>query len=330
MSVQFEDYYKVLGVSRDASQDEIRTEFRKLARKYHPDVSKDKEAGEEKFKQINEAYEVLGDAKKRKKYDRLGKNWEHGQDFSDFGGAGGAGAGNPFGGAGGGGSQSFHFDGSTGFSDFFESMFGQRTTGGGADPFGGAYGQAAHSSRPAKGADIEADLLVTLDEVMNGASRQLQLNRPDETGESKKSTIRVTIPKGVGQGQNIRLSGLGQPGHHGGPAGDLYLKARLARHPEYHLRGSDLIHDLKLAPWEAALGAELPVPTPHGKVKLKIPAGTQPDTEMRLRGKGLAKGADDHGDLYIAIDVITPSDLRDEAKEKWQALADASDFDPRA
>ncbi len=329
MSVQFEDYYKVLGVSRDASQDEIRKAFRKLARKYHPDVSEDKEAGEEKFKQINEAYEVLGDAEKRKKYDRLGANWKQGQDFS------GGGGGNPFGGGFGGGgrgrSQSFQFDGSTGFSDFFESMFGQRTAGGGGgtDPFGGAYGQAPRSPRPAKGADIEADLLVTLDEVMNGATRQLQLNRPDEDGELKKSTVRVNIPKGVSQGQNIRLAGLGQPGYHGGSAGDLYLKARFARHPEYRLRGSDLIHDLELAPWEAALGAELPVPTPHGRVKLKIPAGTQPDTEMRLRGKGLAKGTDDHGDLYIAISVVIPSELSDEAKEKWQALADASDFDPR-
>ncbi len=329
MSVQFEDYYKVLGVSRDASQDDIRKAFRKLARKYHPDVSEDKEAGEEKFKQVNEAYEVLGDAEKRKKYDRLGANWKQGQDFSGFGGGGG---GNPFaGGFGGGGrgSQEFHFDGSTGFSDFFESMFGQRAAGGG-DPFGAAYGQAPRSPRPAKGTDIEADLLVTLDEVMNGATRQLQLNRPDESGETKNSTVRVTIPKGVSQGQNIRLAGLGQPGYHGGPAGDLYLKARYARHPEYHLRGSDLIHDLELAPWEAALGTELPVPTPHGKVKLKIPAGTQPGTDMRLRGKGLAKGADDHGDLYIAINVVIPGELSDDDRVLWQALADASDFDPRA
>ena len=329
MSVQFEDYYKVLGVSRDASQDDIRKAFRKLARKYHPDVSEDKEAGEEKFKQVNEAYEVLGDAEKRKKYDRLGANWKQGQDFSGFGGGGG---GNPFaGGFGGGGrgSQEFHFDGSTGFSDFFESMFGQRAAGGG-DPFGAAYGQAPRSPRPAKGTDIEADLLVTLDEVMNGATRQLQLNRPDESGETKNSTVRVTIPKGVSQGQNIRLAGLGQPGYHGGPAGDLYLKARYARHPEYHLRGSDLIHDLELAPWEAALGTELPVPTPHGKVKWKIPAGTQPGTDMRLRGKGLAKGADDHGDLYIAINVVIPGELSDDDRVLWQALADASDFDPRA
>jgi len=326
MSVQFEDYYKVLGVSRDASQDEIRTAFRKLARKYHPDVSEDKEAGEEKFKQINEAYEVLGDADKRKKYDRLGANWQHGQDFSGFAG-GGAGRGNPFGG--GGGSQSFHFDGSTGFSDFFESMFGQRAAGG-ADPFGSAYGQAPRSPRPARGADIEADLLVTLDEVMNGASRQLQLNRPDENGEPRKRTVKVAIPRGVSQGQNIRLAGLGQPGHHGGTAGDLYLKARFARHPEYRLRGSDLIHDLELAPWEAALGTELPVPTPHGKVKLKIPAATQPGTEMRLRGKGLANGADNHGDLYIAINVAIPGELSDDDRVLWQALADASEFDPRA
>lgn len=326
MAVQFEDYYEVLGVDRSASQDEIRKAFRKLARKYHPDVTEDKTGGEEKFKQINEAYEVLGDPENRRKYDQLGANWKQGQDFSGFGGA--AGGGSPFGGGGG---QSFHFGGSTGFSDFFESLFGQRSAGGpGGDPFADAFGQARRSNRPAKGGDIEADLLVTLDEVMNGASRQLQLNGAGQNGETKTSTIRVAIPKGIGEGQKIRLAGLGQPGINGGAKGDLYLKARFARHPDYQVRhNGDLSHDLALAPWEAALGSRITVPTPHGKVNLTVPAGTQSGTEMRLRGKGLARGADKFGDLYVIIRIVVPTELDERQRGHWQALADASDFEAR-
>ena len=325
MAVQFEDYYEVLGVSRDASQDEIRKAFRKLARQYHPDVTEDEEEGEEKFKKVNEAYEVLGNPDNRKKYDQLGANWKQGQDFSDFSGFGG---GHPF--AGGGRGASFNFGGSTGFSDFFESLFGQRAAGGG-DPFG-AYTRAQRTPRPTKGADIEADLMVTLDEVMNGASRQLKLDRPDESGGVKTSTVKVTIPRGIGQGQHIRLAGLGQPGFNGGGAGDLYLKTRIARHPDFRLRGEqgELVYDLDLAPWEAALGAELTVPTPHGRVKLKIPPGTQAGTEMRLREKGLAKGAEAFGDLYVSVTVVIPDELDEADRERWQSLAENSRFDPRS
>jgi curved DNA-binding protein len=322
MAVQFEDYYKVLGVDRDASQDDIRKAFRKLARKYHPDVAKDKEGGEEKFKQINEAYEVLGDPENRKKYDRLGANWKQGQDFSGFGSGGG---GDPFGGGGGGGSHEFHFGGSTGFSDFFESLFGHRSAGGGGhDPFGG-FSQGQRAARPTKGADIEADLLVTLDDVMNGASRDLQMNSQDDEGQPKTSTVRVKVPKGVTRGQRIRLAGLGQPGYNGGADGDLFLKINIARHPDFQLRGNagDLLYDLDLAPWQAVLGTEFTVPTPHGKVRLKIPAGTQPGTEMRLRGKGLAKGADDFGDLYVVIKVLIPTALSEEEEAKWRQFENA-------
>ena len=321
MAVQFEDYYQVLGVTRDASQDDIRKAFRKLARVYHPDVAKDKKGGEEKFKQINEAYEVLSDPENRKKYDRLGANWKQGQDFSGFGGGGG---GHPFGGGGGGGGQEFNFGGSTGFSDFFESMFGHRSAGGGAhDPFGG-YSQGPRAARPTKGADIEADLLVTLDDVMNGARRDLQMNSQGDDGQPKTSTVRVKVPKGVSQGQRIRLSGLGQPGYNGGPDGDLFLKINIARHPDFQLRGNagDLLFDLELPPWQAVLGTEFTTPTPHGKVRLKVPAGTQPGTEMRLRGKGLAKGADDFGDLYVAIKVLIPTDLSEEEEAKWRQFTD--------
>ena len=323
MAVQFEDYYEVLGVDRDASQDDIRRAFRKLARQYHPDVAKDKEGGEEKFKQINEAYEVLGDPENRKKYDRLGANWKHGQDFSGFGGAGGS---HPFGG-GGGGSHEFHFGGSTGFSDFFESLFGHRSAGGGGhDPFGG-FSQGQRAARPTKGADIEADLLVTLDDVMNGASRDLQMNSQGDDGQPKTSTVRVRVPKGVSQGQRIRLSGLGQPGFNGGPDGDLFLKINIARHPDFQLRGNsgDLLHDLELPPWQAVLGTHFTIPTPHGKVKLKIPPGTQPGTEMRLRGKGLAKGTDDFGDLYVVIKVLIPTELSKEEDAIWRQFEGADE-----
>ena len=310
MAVQFEDYYQVLGVDRDASQDDIRKAFRKLARKFHPDVAKDKEGGEEKFKQINEAYEVLSDPENRKKYDRLGANWKQGQDFSGFGGGGG---------------HDYNFGGSTGFSDFFESMFGHRSAGGGAqDPFGG-FSQGQRAARPTKGADIEADLLVTLDDVMNGAKRDLQMNSHDDDGQPKTSTLRVKVPKGVSQGQRIRLSGLGQPGYNGGPDGDLFLKINIARHPDFQLRGNagDLLFDLELPPWQAVLGTEFTTPTPHGKVRLKIPAGTQPGTEMRLRGKGLAKDADDVGDLYVAIKVVIPTVLSEGEETKWRQFEDA-------
>lgn len=323
MAVQFEDYYQVLGVARDASQDEIRKAFRKLARKYHPDVAKDKQGGEEKFKQINEAYEVLGDPENRKKYDRLGANWKQGQDFSGFGGGGG----HPFGGGGGGSGDSadFHFGGSTGFSDFFESLFGHRSAGGGAhDPFGG-FAQDRRAARATKGADIEADLLVTLDDVMNGASRDLQMNSHDDDGQPKTSTVRVKVPKGVTRGQRIRLAGLGQPGHNGGADGDLFLKINIARHPDFQLQGNagDLRYDLELAPWQAVLGSEFTVPTPHGKVRLKVPAGTQSATEMRLRAKGLAKGANEYGDLYVVIKVQIPTDLSEDEEAKWRQFSDS-------
>ena len=245
MAVQYRDYYETLGVDKTASQDEIKKAFKKLARKYHPDVAKELPDAEERFKGVNEAYEVLGDPEKRKKYDTLGANWQHGAGYP----SGGSYSGYP-----GGGQYDYNFGGSTGFSDFFESFFGGRA-GAGADPFGG-YGGArrGRSTRPAEGEDIEADLLVRIEEIMHGSTREVRLARPSADGRpGKETTIRVKIPKGIGEVQKIRCAGLGYPGSNGGPDGDLYMRVRIERHPLYKPDGRDLDSELVLAPWEFAL-----------------------------------------------------------------------------
>jgi curved DNA-binding protein len=319
--VKFRDYYEVLGVKRDASQDEIRKAFRKLARTHHPDVAKDKATAEDKFKEINEAYEVLGDAEKRKKYDQLGEHWRH---AGDFGGAGG-GAGNFWPGAGdedqGG---SYHFEG-TGFSDFFENFFGSRATRGGFAAHGPG---GARSKVPRRGRDIESEILVTLDEAMNGSERSLVIQAQDRRGE--KQTVTIRIPKGITEGQMIRAAGLGEPGQAGGPPGDLFLRVRLERHPDFRAEGHDLYYDLRLAPWESVLGATVPVRTPHGETKIKVPAGTEPGTEFRLSGKGLPKGkTGGFGDLFAVVQVAVPTTATEEERRHWQALANTSKFNPR-
>lgn len=322
MAVQYRDYYDTLGVSRDASQDEIKKAFKKLARKNHPDVAKDQTNAEEKFKAINEAYEVLSDPEKRKKYDLLGENW-------DQAGAPGGGGFSGFPGGGGGGQYEYNFGGSTGFSDFFESMFGGGG-GMGGDPFGGyGGGQRARSNRPMPGQDIEADLLVRIEEIMTGATRELRLARPEAGGGGGETTIRVKIPKGVGEGQKIRCAGLGYPGQNGGKKGDLYLRVRVERHPLYRPKGKDLESDLLLAPWEIALGASVTAPTPHGDVKLTIKPGTTPGTRMRLKGKGLPKGSEDFGDLFMIVTVEFPETISEEEKKLWEEMAEKSSFQPR-
>src|SRR3954468_23472455 len=264
MAVQFRDYYETLGVPKTASDDEIRTAFRKLARKYHPDVAKDKKTAEEKFKQINEAYEVLSDPEKRRKYDDLGENWNQpGAGFQPPPGWGPAGGGGfqrtP------GGGVEFEFGG-TGFSDFFEAFFGG---GRGKSAFGG-FGQAQPQAE--RGSDVEADIMVPLEEALNGAPRTVSLRRP---GAKKVESYQVKIPRGVREGQRIRLAGQGEAGERGGKSGDLFLRVRLARHPDFRVEGSDLIYDSKIFPWQAVLGSELQVPTLEGDVRLKIPAGTR-------------------------------------------------------
>jgi len=313
--VKFKDYYEVLGLGRGASQDEVRTAFRKLARKYHPDVAADKATAEEKFKEINEAYEVLGDPEKRKKYDDLGQGWRP---------AGGA-AGYPdfdFGDA---TAKAYHFEG-TGFSDFFENFFGASQGGG----FGGAGARrgAYPGAGPRAGRDIESEILVTLDEVMHGSERSVTLSEPG-AGAARR-TVRIRIPKGVSEGQLIRAAGLGQPGRHGGAPGDLFLRVRLARHPDFRMEGQDVVFDLPLAPWEAVLGATVAVPTPHGFSKVRIPAGTASGTQLRLAGKGLpVPGSSAFGDFFACVDILTPTETSPAERRHWEALAEISSFNPR-
>ena len=255
MPAEFKNYYNVLGVAKDASADDIKKAFRKLARLYHPDVAKDKITGEKKFKEINEAYEVLGDPEKRQKYDQLGADWKQAGQRSSPGQGGYA---NAYQNA-----SEVHFDG-TGFSDFFEQFFGSRnrSTSG--------YGQtwspgAGNQSNTFPGQDIEGDILVTLDEIMHGSTRAIQLERIDpRTGQSTTETLKVKIPSGVREAQLIRLAGKGQAGFGGGESGHLYLRVKLAQHPYFSVRGADLYYDLELAPWEAILGAKVPIRTLDG------------------------------------------------------------------
>lgn len=312
MPVQYKDYYETLGVAKNASQDDIRSAFRKLARKYHPDVAKDKKTAESKFKEINEAYEVLSDPEKRKKYDTLGADWERGgqQAPPNWGGMGGRGA---QGGAGG----EFSFGG-TGFSDFFEQFFGggmRRGGGGQPNPMGGfGFDGGAHH---AKGGDVEADLLVTLEEGLHGAKKKISFRRE---GSSKVETYEVRIPKGVREGQQIRLAGQGQAGSRKDLAGDLYLRVKFAQHPDYRIDGTDLVADLELPAWKAVLGTEENVATPDGPVRLRIPPGTQPGQKFRLKGRGLPTGPETRGDLYVKAEVILPKQPSEAEMKVWEQL----------
>jgi curved DNA-binding protein len=314
MAVQFRDYYETLGVSKTASADEIRSAFRKLARKYHPDVAKDKKAAEEKFKQINEAYEVLSDPEKRKKYDQLGADWNQpGGGFQpppDWGG-GQPGDGFRQWGGGNGGGVEFEFGG-TGFSDFFEQFFG----GGRARSGFGGFGQRQATAE--RGSDVEADIMVTLEEALHGSTRTISLRRSDS---SKVETYQVKIPRGVHEGQRIRLAGQGEAGEGGGKSGDLFLRVRLAKHPDFSVEGSDLIHEVKIGPWQAVLGTELKVPTLDGDVRLKIPAGTQGGQRFRLRERGLPSSAGKRGDLYVETQINLPKKITEKERELWRELA---------
>src|SRR5467141_1403448 len=312
MAVQFRDYYETLGISKTATDEEIRSAFRKLARKYHPDIAKDKKAAEEKFKQINEAYEVLSDPEKRQKYDQLGANWNQPGGFQpppQWGGQPGGGS-YQWGGDGGGGVE-FEFGG-TGFSDFFEAFFGG---GRGRSAFGGFGGREATAER---GADVEADILVTLEEALHGSTRTVSLRR---AGSNKLEKYQVKIPRGVHEGQRIRLRGQGEAGARGGKSGDLFLRVRLAKHPDFSVEGSDLIHEVRIQPWQAVLGGELLVPTPEGKVRLKIPPGTRGGQRFRLRGRGLPTSAGARGDLYVDVQINVPKKITEREKEIWGELA---------
>ena len=329
MPVEFRDYYATLGIARDASEDQIKKAFRQMARKYHPDVASDKKAAEEKFKEINEAYEVLSDPEKRKKYDRLGARWQ------DEGAerpppewkAGNDGAGHSA------EDYEFHFNG-TGFSDFFEQFFsGNRGSGFGAggQDFGRARPGAA-AERPRRGRDIEADILVTLEEAMHGTQRPLSLQAVDpQTGQVETHTFQVRIPPGAIEGRRIRVPGKGQQGLHGGPAGDLYLRVRHAAHLHFRTREADVYHDLDLAPWDAVLGAQIVVPTLDGSIKLRIPPGTSTGQQLRVRGRGLPKDkAGARGDFLVIVNIQVPQELTDEERSHWEKLKAVSHFNPQS
>ena len=316
--MQFKDYYETLGVDKSASEADIKKAFRKLARQHHPDVVKerDKKSAEAKFKEITEAYEVLSDPEKRKKYDTLGADWERGgggyqqappnwQDFAQQGAGGRPGG------------VEFHFGG-TGFSDFFETFFGGRGRGGGSftefdTEDGGGFGG------PARGHDVEADIMVTLDEAINGSKRQISLRRSDT---DKLETYNVRVPAGVHEGQRIRLAGQGERAGRGGKAGDLYLRVRFAQHPDFRVEGHDLVHEHELKPWVAVLGGELRIPTLEGSARLKIPAGTQDGQRFRLKQRGLHQSGGTRGDLYVVIRVDVPTSITPEQRKMWEKLAE--------
>jgi curved DNA-binding protein len=317
MAVQFRDYYETLGVAKTATSDEIKSAFRKLARKHHPDLAKAKEkaAAEEKFKQINEAYEVLSDPEKRTKYDQLGANWNQPGGFQpppDWG-RGGAGGGFRRYAGGNGGGVEFEFGG-TGFSDFFEAFFGG---GRGESAFGGG-GFGRRPATAERGQDVEADLMVTLEEALHGSTRQVSLRRSDS---EKVETYQVKIPRGVHEGQRIRLAGQGEAGAGGGKKGDLFLRVRLARHPDFSVEGNDLIYEAALEPWRAALGAEIEVATLEGGRRLKIPAGTQAGQRFRLRDRGLPTANGGRGNLYVVVQITIPKELSEAQRELWERLA---------
>jgi curved DNA-binding protein len=329
MAVDFKDYYRILGVQPTASDEEIKKAFRALARKYHPDVAKDKKNAEEKFKEINEANEVLGDPATRKKYDELGASWKTGPQTRPQPGRGRHAGRRP-----GGDEDEFQFEG-TGFSDFFERFFGGRARRPrGASPShsnrAGASEEREEERETLRGRDIQGDILITLDEVLKGAVRAISVRRTDtRTGQEETQTYQVRIPPGVQAGQSIRVPGKGGLGLGGGAAGDIYLRVCYAQNPDFEARGADLVGRLALSPWEAVLGATVPVPTIEGVVTVKIPPGTQPGNQLRVRGKGLPDGTGSRGDLYIAIAIQIPRSIGKEEERLWKQLASESKFDPR-
>lgn len=310
--MEYKDYYKILGVERSASQDEIKRAYRKLARKYHPDLSK--EAGSEaRFKEIGEAYEVLGDPAKRAAYDQLGTEFAAGQEFRppphwD--------AGFEFSGGG--------MEGSGGFSEFFEALFG-----GMRGRPGAGFTRTRYRGR---GEDHHAKVVINLRDAIEGATRSISLRVPqvDEAGHVvlRERVLNVKIPKGVTDGQHIRLKGQGAPGIGGGPPGDLYLTVELASDRLYRVDGRDIYLDLPVAPWEAALGATVKTPTPSGPVNLKIPPGSWQGRKLRVKGRGIP--SEPPGDFYAVLQIALPPADTEAAKEAYEEMAKRLAFDPRA
>ena len=313
MTVRYKDYYAVLGVHRNASPEEIHKAFRSAARKHHPDVSKDPGA-EGRYKEINEAHEVLKDPEKRARYDALGEHWQEGQDFASpprqsSGRAEGFETGGmPFG----------------DFSEFFNTIFGGGF--GVSGGFGNFSGTRRRSAEPRQGEDVEFALEISLEEAQKGCRRSLV--REDGTGT--RSTLEVRIPPGVTEGSRVRVAGKGNAGTPGAPAGDLYLRISLLPDARFAVDGHDLRTAVDVAPWEAALGGEVPVQTLTGTVEMKIPPGTQGNQVFRLRGKGLPKRRGDGGDLYVTARIAIPRRLSPREKELFEELARVSSWKPRS
>lgn len=316
--MDFKDYYKVLGVARDASQDEIQKAYRKLARKYHPDVSKEKGA-EARFKEVSEANEVLKDADKRARYDQFGTDWKQREQsgpqpggFEGFQGVGG---------------------GATGFSDFFEMLFGQGaragTPGGGAARGGWAsWENEGRGGWARPGANQEVILTLSLEEALAGGVRELSLSS-SAGGEPRR--IKVNLPRAMRPGQTVRVAGKGEEGRAGGAAGDLFLKVEILPHPRFRLEGRDLLTSLEVTPWEAVLGGEAEIRTLDGRVRVRVPAGTSSGRRIRVKGRGFpaGSGAGEPGDLYAEVRIVVPESPSEREKELFAELRNASSFHPR-
>ena len=308
--MEFRDYYQTLGVAREAPADDIKKAYRKLARKYHPDVSKEPDA-EKRMKEVNEAYEVLSDPEKRAAYDQLGKNYQPGQDFRP---PPGWDAGFEFSEHARSGAEAAEF------SDFFAEIFGRMGR-------GPRRGGAAH----AQGNDHHARILLDLEDAFSGATRQITLRAPklDDQGRVtlKEHTLEVRIPKGIREGQVIRLAGQGEPGVGSGKPGDLLLEVQFKPHARLRADGRDLLLTLPVAPWEAALGGVVRVEVPGGALDVRIPAGAQTGRQLRVRGKGLP--ADPPGDLLLDIRIVAPPATTPRARELYETMAREMPFDPR-
>jgi len=302
MAVKFKDYYETLGVSRGASEEEIRNAYRKLARKHHPDVNPGDKTAEERFKEINEAYSVLSDPQKRKQYDALGQNWKQGAEFRpppdwqnvrvDFGDMEGLGE----------------------YSDFFESLFGR------------SRGRRAGADFTRRGNDVESEIGIMLEEGHRGTTRTISLRSPD----GKQKSITVKIPAGVSNGQLIRVANEGEPGAGGGPPGDLFLSVRIEPHRIFKtLDDGNVEVNLPVAPWEAGLGAVVRTPTIEGPVELTIPPETQAGRRLRLRGQGLNRRSGGRGDQYVRLEIVNPPSLTQDERELYKRLLSESKFDPR-
>lgn len=313
--MEYKDYYKILGVSRGASADEIKKAYRKLARKYHPDVSKEKDA-ELRFKEVNEANEVLQDPDKRAAYDQLGPDWQQGQSFRPPPGWGQSGGFRRT-------TSSTEFGEGADFSDFFSSLFGRSR--------GGTGSGHANEAFRGRGQDHEARVVIELDDSFNGATRSVTLRVPEVDDEGvrreRMRELQIRIPKGIRAGQKIRLAGQGGPGFGGGQAGDLLLEVEFAPNRIYRPEGRDLHVTLPVTPWEAALGATVKAPTPGGIVEVSVPEGTQPGRKLRLKGRGIP--GDPAGDAYLTIEIVTPPADTPRAREIYESMAREMPFDPR-